>query len=582
MKTIAGTFFLWTTSALFAAFPFTFVTDTKVLPPGLADAHRFGVRVAINGDTAVVGGAAQAYVYVRNNAGWAFQQTLLPDSAEISDHPRLAVAVAVDGNDIAVASNRRASVTMFTRTANTWVRHAVLTSPDRREFGYSVALQQDTLLVGAMEDSIQIRGGTDAALAYVYTRSNGAWQLQAKLLCNDPPRAARIRAGGSVSLDGNTAAVGVGPDAPLTFMGPSAAYVFSRQDTSWVQEAKLEEVADSYNKSVAIEGTTLVIGDAKRCDVAIYGRGPQGWALQQRLTGMARSEYGGAVALKNHRLLIGARLYNMWREAAGSVFFYHRDSATMAWSFAAQFSAGSEAEGYDLFGNSVALSERSAIVGVPADLQDYSRAHIYDAPALPFDFVAPSNIAVEATSAQGAVVTFTASATTQNGIQLPVQFNIPSGSLFPVGTTTVYAWAVDSAGNTATRTFTVTVSDTLPPVIDGLVALPRILWPPNRRFVPIIISATVSDLVDPEPLFRIIRVISNEPSGGERDWIIDGELGLRLRAERNSKGLGRIYTIVVETIDRSGNVKRGRTTVRVPLTRHLRSLISDLFPEGRL
>src|SRR5205823_4026469 len=41
----------------------------------------------------------------------------------------------------------------------------------------------------------------------------------------------------------------------------------------------------------------------------------------------------------------------------------------------------------------------------------------------------------------------------------------PSGSSFPLGTSTVTCTARDASGNTSTGTFTVTVVDTTPPVI---------------------------------------------------------------------------------------------------------------------
>ncbi|HET9530133.1 MAG TPA: HYR domain-containing protein [Blastocatellia bacterium] len=52
--------------------------------------------------------------------------------------------------------------------------------------------------------------------------------------------------------------------------------------------------------------------------------------------------------------------------------------------------------------------------------------------------------------------------------------NPPSGSVFPVGTTTVTAVATDAAGNISTCTFTVTVVDTTPP---------QIICPPSQTAV---------------------------------------------------------------------------------------------------
>ncbi len=76
-----------------------------------------------------------------------------------------------------------------------------------------------------------------------------------------------------------------------------------------------------------------------------------------------------------------------------------------------------------------------------------------------------SNIVAEATSAAGAVVTFTTTATDLVSGTLATT-NLPtSGSIFPLGTTTVTVTAGDAAGNISTNTFTVKVQDTTPPVI---------------------------------------------------------------------------------------------------------------------
>jgi hypothetical protein len=77
----------------------------------------------------------------------------------------------------------------------------------------------------------------------------------------------------------------------------------------------------------------------------------------------------------------------------------------------------------------------------------------------------PSPITTEATSAGGAAVTFTASATDETDGAVPVSCTPPSGSTFPVGTTTVNCSAQDAAGNVGSGAFTVTVTDSQPPVL---------------------------------------------------------------------------------------------------------------------
>jgi hypothetical protein len=68
----------------------------------------------------------------------------------------------------------------------------------------------------------------------------------------------------------------------------------------------------------------------------------------------------------------------------------------------------------------------------------------------------PANIVVPAQGASGAVVTYTTSATDDSG-GVTVTCVPPSGSTFPIGTTTVTCTATDAANNTTSGSFTVTV-----------------------------------------------------------------------------------------------------------------------------
>jgi hypothetical protein len=70
----------------------------------------------------------------------------------------------------------------------------------------------------------------------------------------------------------------------------------------------------------------------------------------------------------------------------------------------------------------------------------------------------PANISAQATSASGAVVTFTATATDPVYGSLPVTCSPASGSTFSIGTTAVKCTATDKNGNTGTASFTVTVT----------------------------------------------------------------------------------------------------------------------------
>ena len=150
----------------------------------------------------------------------------------------------------------------------------------------------------------------------------------------------------------------------------------------------------------------------------------------------------------------------------------------------------------------------------------------------------------------------------------PVTCVPPSGASFPIGVTTVTCSASDLSGNTASRTFTVTVirGDNNPPEV--CMTLKGSLWPPNHKMRQIAVLLNVRDNTDPNPTCAITSVTSSEPVTGRNygsfapDWNFSG-LSLELRAERYGSN-GRTYAVTVLCSDASGNTTTTRGTVRVP------------------
>lgn len=75
----------------------------------------------------------------------------------------------------------------------------------------------------------------------------------------------------------------------------------------------------------------------------------------------------------------------------------------------------------------------------------------------------PDSLEVEATSPDGAIVTFTATATDADPENPIVSCTPSSGSLFEIGMTTVECSATDTAGNVGRGSFKITVQTTLTP-----------------------------------------------------------------------------------------------------------------------
>ena len=183
----------------------------------------------------------------------------------------------------------------------------------------------------------------------------------------------------------------------------------------------------------------------------------------------------------------------------------------------------------------------------------------------------------------GAIVNFTATAT-DNCPGVVITYDHSPGSFFPVGNTTVQAFAADAAGNKDTCTFTVTVNDVEPPVIDSLRTSPRVLWPPNHKMRTVTVGYTATDNC-PGPISCQITVTSNQPQHGpgnnhSPDWVIVDDHHIQLRAERNGHGSQRIYTVTVGCTDQHGNSSSADTVVIVPHDMRWSALTGSLHGHG--
>jgi MYXO-CTERM domain-containing protein len=338
--------------------------------PGANDSQQ-GFAVSVHGATVLVGSpegekepnvnTGLAYVFERNASVFGTPKRL--DPSDTTDEVRFGQALAVGTDTVLVgapSARPAGTVYAFSRSGSNWVAQGKLSSIAQTAvdaFGWSVAVDGDTALVGAPEgDSPR---GLRRGSAHVFVKNGSAWSEQAELTASDGESLDAF--GFSVAVSGDVALVG----APKR----SRAYVFERTGTSWAETTTLlpSMVAPEFGSAVALDGDTALIGS----DDCYYGggnvtgsayvlvRSGSAWIEQKRLVtqnpGLA-DQFGCAVALDGDLAVVGA----LGRNSSGAAFLYERTGT--AWMEEAEIVAD-DAEDLDSFGDAVALSSRTVVVG---------------------------------------------------------------------------------------------------------------------------------------------------------------------------------------------------------------------------
>ncbi len=354
----------------------------------------FGQSVAISGDTAVVGALSDnvganvdqgsAYVFVRSGTSWTQQQRLTASDGAAGDSFGQSVAISGDTAvvgahfDDAGANTDQGSAYVFMRSGTSWTQQQKLTAGDGAaldNFGLSVAISGDTVVVGAYLDDVGVN--VYQGSAYVFVRSGTSWTQQQKLAAGDG--AANDQFGFSVAISGDTAVVGARFDGVGANPIQGSAYVFVRSGTSWTQQQRLiagdGATFDSFGSSVALSGNTVVVG-ASLDDVGANANQGSAYVFvvcgdlieQQKLTdgdGAEADLFGESVAISGDTAVVGARSDDVGANAnQGSAFIFVRSGTS--WTQQQQLTAGDGAAG-DSFGFSVAISGDTTVVGARFD-----------------------------------------------------------------------------------------------------------------------------------------------------------------------------------------------------------------------
>lgn len=313
------------------------VQTSRLTPPGAGEGSRFGTSVSISGDFLAVGaprfgGSGATFVYTRRpDQGWELVSTFLQGNGV--QGAEFGFSVSLRGDILLVGAfadntnvDKSGAAYLIRRVNGVWTRQQKLQASDAQvdaEFGRSVSVGEGTLLVGAWS---QDEGAEDSGVAYLFRQgANGTWSLTQKL--SNPRVERRGRFGRSVSAGSSVLAVGAWGDS---VGGASSGAVHLYRQAS---------VSRPWQRYQTLRAPDAAAGDA----------------------------FGFSVALDEsaNALVVGAFGQDELGLNSGSAYLYQRDP-TGSFNLSAQLFA-EDGERQDTFGRSVAVSGMTTVVGSRGD-----------------------------------------------------------------------------------------------------------------------------------------------------------------------------------------------------------------------
>jgi len=253
---------------------------TQPLPPGAttpAPNALFGTAGDLDGDRAILvaGGTNTAYVYERYAGVWddgtmlAGGDLATPIAAAIDQQVAVIGTFLDDGH-----------VDVWRHDGEAWSHETQIATPQLDNlFAADVDVSGDTIVVAARDQTVGDQTEAGAVYVYHYDEGTAEWTLQQMI--EHPEPAAGDEFGYSVAIEGDRLVVGaprrdvtIGED---TISDIGAAYVFQRSDSTWTQVDKWEPDSATkglwFGESVAVGEWSLLVGGSGRTTETTAGQG---------------------------------------------------------------------------------------------------------------------------------------------------------------------------------------------------------------------------------------------------------------------------------------------------------------------
>jgi hypothetical protein len=318
------------------------------------------------------------------------------------------ISVAIDGNTVVVGAQfvtingnaEQGAVYVFVKPPRGWAnmtQTAELTASDGQSYdslGCSVGISGSTVVSGACNATVN--GNQAQGASYIFVEPAGGWTNMtqtAKLTASDGVAAAYF--GTAVAIDGNTIAMGA-PQYTDNPPGVGASYVFVEPNGGWTNMTQTAELTpsdggdyDYFGYAVSISSNTVIIGGG-RCGSGcpgtayVYVEPLNGWADMTETAQLTQSDpsgddvFGGSVSISGNAAAVGAQ--NHGREGAGAVYvFVEPAGGWIDMTQTAELSVSGTKEA--CLGSSVAVAGKVILAGASCTHIRTGAAYVFVKPA---------------------------------------------------------------------------------------------------------------------------------------------------------------------------------------------------------
>ena len=351
--------------------------DIKVIAADGALGDQFGHAVAVSGTIAVIGAEFDDDNAPSSGSAYLFDTTTGAQLAKLlhtgSWSGRFGSSVAIDGDTVLIgapyqsAQNYSGAVYIFDAATGTQIDRITRLDPTSSDnLGYSVAVSGTTGLVGAVG---HYQGGPRAGAAFLLDTTTGS--LTHTFVASDA--AAEDQFGYSVAIDGDLAVVGA-PYHDHNGTNSGGAYLFNVSTQTLIAELLPTDGAanDFFGTGVAIRGGIAVVGASQNDDNGLNSGSAYlfdtttGAQIAKLLPndGATDDRFGYDVAIDGDLVVVGAHFNDDLGADSGSAYLF---DATTGAQIAKILPTDGAAGDFFARGAAVAISGTTAVVGAYGD-----------------------------------------------------------------------------------------------------------------------------------------------------------------------------------------------------------------------